>query len=513
MIEFFARATHLGRFAISLLVSYGLSGCGSQQNSTSTPSTLSSDFANSTNGTSAPQSTTQNLAPPTTKVTKFGAMCPRYGWVSKAYQEAGWDVWPYRVDVYLATSAGEKGENIFSWLPAGAVKRIGGSSPVVDFPGTLNTASLEAKLNSNLDKQAIIECTYGDYATSKTQTLGAMIAVNQMDSKVIIVSPFTEIVFRAKQISASRKIAMDVAEATAVSAIETRFPLAAVRLQPYPQGNYDGLVQQFDGNTSAFFATAMALYEHAYSNFRENISAYARLAASAALGDCSVKELCMAYQAGRTQQAVINSEFASGRTGWRSVVALVPGHVGALSVTTEGIASRAILELSPNDTRNNDRSRLELSQRVELSGRSLSDMLLVASASNLKAGSTWINNFAASGITGAFLCFEAGNLTLGCYLAGYHFDAITIPIKVGEAFKIQSTSSFAYDYIRDRGFLRMKSLQSIADSIPDVSARTSQITAATVGALAGEATASVVTHCYLCFSRIEVDTLGIEILK
>jgi hypothetical protein len=236
---------------------------------------------------------------------------------------------------------------------------------------------------------------------------------------------------------------------------------------------------------------------------------------------CTEKYICLLFINKSTTSVMNDPLFEFGYEHWLTNTDLKGGATGGISTTITQVTPRRhnlILKMEKSyhgeEISNN---QLEVYQVIEnITVNDLNSMFLKINTFNLDAGCEAFAGFClSSGFAGYYVCFyqDDNEIQLGCMLAGAWDDVITLPIYIGEYFKIESTDRVYYNDIPFSSHQRVWNLKDIIEeNLPFANGNIESISKVLVGAVVGEFV-SPESYCQNCFGELEATEIGIYTIK
>ena len=461
----------------------------------------------------SPQSTAPTIAKPAAiepSQIAFGAYCTTLP-ENNVIKAGGYDVISTRLDVWISTPKAEKVKQVFTSTanmnPANGFQ--------VQIPSVISdTSAIQKTVADNYSGYLLFECQYIETraGTGRTMTLSSLNKISDLVGNVTVVSPLTEILRQVYSKAAQVGNSASNLEQPLRETLQQRFGLN--RIDPIPIADVDTYSKThavFVSDGSPYMVANRAIFADAQQFVANDFSAYAQAVAKSVVETCTNEALCMFYRPNKTTVLTANSNFSDSSLGWQKFTSVRQGRIFDFKFGLDGVATASLLA---NEITTGGFDRIELYQRLLINGSQLKSHALHFIVDNVVAGTELpFVNGVASGIAGAYLCFENSTEAFGCYLFGHHYDAIQIPIKIGLAFDIKSDSSLYYDYSRETRGIRYLNLDMIAENLPKVRSNKDQITSVRYGIIATEAAASHYTRCPSCFSSVAAKTIALERAK
>lgn len=416
---------------------------------------------------------------------------------------------PTGINVWLATASGQKLKQLYSYKDL-MNAATGLQFDLVNFAISPDLrASIRKDLTSNVNNKLIVNCEYQDPDTGRSMNLSGMWEIGKLRDHAVIVSPFSDLVARATLAAPGVGRDASAVEKLAINQLTSRFGVVGVSPLPIDEMLYDDYkVGLFVGDGSQVQASMRALFAHAQLFNTYEYEGYASVAASSLMGSCSNKEMCLMYRPG-TVTVNTNADFSSGSAGWEAIRNVGSSRVYTLQTSIDGTALAKLTDKGLSEQRLDE---IGFQQSVEISGSQLENYGAHFQLNELAAGTTaWIANAYESGVAGAYVCFDAAvNDVLGCYLVGYHFDALQIGNYASSLFKVESTSSFYYDMATQNSTVRFLSLARAAQLIPTVQANLSRIKTVRIGIVATESVNVGRERCLGCYATVRATRVALE---
>jgi hypothetical protein len=479
------------------LTSIGLSACGEGVK------TSGSDLTNSTDST---LSASDSRSPPQAKGYDAAAYCATLP-QNDLFQVG--NGLAFSVGVYIANPDGSKSITVkernlgYAGLNAGTGFQF--DSVDSDFGDVETFTKL---LQQNASKELLIECNYG--TSAKTLKLRSLQPIASLKAMVAVVSPASEIVYQLK--SAYAKSGTPLNLESSYSALEYRYGKLFVR--PTLRSEFEGLytVDEVLVSDKAPAKTAyLALFNLAGDYAISNYEGFAKAVATNFLNGCKTKSLCMHFDRTKSADVSANGNFSAGISGWTKYIDAFSSRAIQVRI---GLDSIALIDLSENQSSGRGFSRAELYQDISVSPSSLSNYAVSFNLLSISAGSKFVfGNPVGSGMAGAYVCFSSASADFGCYLAGFHKDIITIPIRIGLAYSLTSTSNTLYELLPNGSGARFLGLAEIVERIPIAQQNSSSITRVRLGLIAADTGAKETDFCNRCFASVQSNRLALEKFK
>lgn len=413
---------------------------------------------------------------------------------------------PKSFQVHIADARGNKLQEVY------APRSVGSAANGFQFDSSDfrfgSVESYSALLRANADKSLLLEC---EYSTSDLSPLilRAIHSIESLNGKVAVVSPASDIVFHTKTLAAARGASFNI-EAM-LAAFESRYFRPFVR--PTERREFEGrytVGQILVGPSAPARATYKALLDQSAEYVTQNYSGFSDLVAKNVVLGCSIKALCMQFNLAMRTDASRNGDFEDADLGWTKLEEVYGPRAYRATV---GFDKLAVVELAEERGGTPGFSQVEMFQDVRIQPGTLNEYGLSIKLTQISAGSEFVfGNPLGSGMAGAYACFMAGSTNLGCYLIGYHKDGMTIGIKVGNAYRIESTGSLKYELSPSGGASRYVDLSRMAQSIPSVAGSLGTVSTIRIGLIAAD-TGSATTFCNRCFATAVASRLAVERFK
>ena len=115
-----------------------------------------------------------------------------------------------------------------------------------------------------------------------------------------------------------------------------------------------------------------------------------------------------------------------------------------------------------------------------------------------------------SGLAGYYACFnDSSDKELGCMIVADYYDPITLPILIGEMFKVESKQDlYIVKGVRDPFEDSFNLGKVIREHLPSVKNNLSKVKSVTIGAFVSEATPDGI--CVKCEARLEAEKISLE---
>lgn len=447
--------------------------------------------------------------PIATEVFRTGAFCITLSEPNTVHA-VGRDSLPVGVEAWLATPSGQKVKRLYAYRDTMNSATSMQFNLVDDyyFPAGFNE-SIRKELTADVNNRLLVDCEYRNTSTGRSMSLTGMWEISQLRGKAAIVSPFSDLVAKAISTALSRGGDPKTVENLAIAQLETRF--GAIGVHPLPIADFESYGYKeglFVGDGAPIRSSMRSLFAHASILNMDDYAGYAAAAGASLAGICSNFEVCLMYKPSGTVTVNLNPDFSNGTNGWTAIRNVSASRVYSLDA---GIDGTVLVKLTDRGITEQRLDEIGMQQTIPMSGSQLEKFGVHFQLEELSAGTTaWIANAFESGVAGGYICFDGPSGTLGCYLVGYHFDALQIGNHASNLFKVESSASIYYDLATQDRTVRFISLGRAAVLIPNVRANLWQVQTVRIGIAATESVNQGRNRCLGCYATVRATRVALE---